>query len=835
MNIFDNLLESYAKLKKRQLVFRVDEASAPISPEDPAVKLESDVIQQINNISPGKTQNVYGVSFTRNTQGENPEEGTKAKDNLVITPGTHDPRGGSSAQPVGKFEGGAFIPAGKPLLSSNTNSMWYKILNYMLKEGGAGETQEAVNPVDQVSITAQLDTLEIRRGIVSVGTSIENMYQNGLFKNILDRNPNWIGKTVAQPLSYIHSTGSKRGLNEKLAMSSAFVRERDVDPDTGEEISVLKPGLTVDPEVAGNCLGQLSYSLDTMSKYLNPETKSSVTRDELKKVSNLISIDRKVGLILRASASSDNFMCIPKGNSTFWDDIIDNFNIELENDGQYSSIIRSVSSRGTDSGNLNDIRGKSVERLLKVISLLKVNKEAAKVELLDLFSDYQEGLFEAFSILDTYNEGGILDEENLEKGLLAKDIKEILNLPDVSNKVPGLQGSLNQQEAMRQSKEAVIKILLGIHSLQKGTFLATNPRAVSHAGLDTGSGKKRDLVQVYSSKGEATKALKTLGIDPNSIEVKQARAGDVMSQQEIQDYGMSPDEKIYPIGVSVKFYLENTPMKSGESTERSLLKVISTESEFSRAIGENLNFTPNSFSSVKKINSEITKTLSTIDSLNDSNRGNLTLNTIVDTIKRSASHYGLTNNEILSVVEGTNGKETLDLNNPSSVSSCISRIRSYLFASIMDKKSSTKGGKEYIANLIANMACSEEEVLLSTSVLSTNSNKVTLNNEGIYAVLNDYLSGGTKLVRSSNGYSFRLVKNGKTLLRLKSDRKKSPASGSDGSTYTNFAGNYAVLVHHENLENLIKSSPKAKLSDEVLTNFLDSQKILFETLYNRRN
>ncbi len=803
MKFYEELLESYDKLKQRKLKISLTEAPAPLGSDSPALQAEPNVISLLSTVTPGQSVNQGGMVFTRRVND-------KGQDALYIT-GGEDPRGRNTAAPVGYFQGNKFTPKeyadGKQI---HSRSMWVRILNRFVNAEADPEQQAQAEydaQIEGMNVPIELDSPRIRQSLLKSKNSLADMRRRGGLNSVIKikydgdlKSIPWYGASERNIAGYIVSETDPKALNNKLRNSVAYTMVDHVDPHTGDVTRTLEHSTSVKLPLAEDCLEQFNYSVDIMSRFSDPDERAKITDSDLHNLAGLISVDRKRGLIIKRSVGDSEFIFLPKKESELWNDLVDNHNILLAEQGKDSFSIKDMEVKTNEANNLNDIRGKGIERLLEVVGLIQnKNVEGAKDSLTTLFKDYGFSLFEAFSAYNNHQSGGAVDGESLNQAFIAENINEIFGLKSPTEEIPG-SSSTDKNKVSKQTKEALGRILNTTLSLYKDSVKTRKPKAIIHTGTKVNLGDKSDVKEVYSTPGEAKSALKSSGFSEeviNSLGINSGVAGELFSADECAKFGLDPKDNVTTVGLSMKTYMQESNVNLGESSHRQVLNTMTYDNQLLGTHAERLDIGGRQLTDVKDMANALSKSLESFKYLKDPKYATTVVASVKNFIKNNTDHAGAMSNDTLQALNGTNGKEVFNPADKQITEKIASRLTTQAYRAVMRDKLTTKAGRRFIAMKLAMIGGGSEEVMATMKFLDTGKSVNMLQNKAMYDIGKNLIDGTYKIDFNPKSGSVRIhAKEDKshTICTLKENNRKGTKLDDNEEEITTYVPSYQVMI-----------------------------------------
>lgn len=818
MKFYEELLQSYSKLKQRKLKISLEEAQKPLDPASPALQVEPNVISTLSTIQPNQSVTQAGMVFTRKMNNS-------GQDALYIT-GGEDPRGRGTVAPVGYYQGSKFTPKeladGKQL---HTRSMWVRILNKFVNSEADPEAQQQAEyqaEMEGMNVPLELDSPRIRQSLMKTKTSLTDMRNRGGLNRVIEAKYDndkskaaWYGKSSANIAGYIVSETDPKALNNKLRNSTSYKEIKLINPVTDEVTATLEHSTSVDIEVAEDCLEQFHYSINVMERLSNPDTDRPVSDKELATVASMIELDRKRGLIIRRAANDPEFIFLPNKSASLWEDIIDNHNLLLSDKGKQDYSIKNKSIKSSETGNLNDIRGKGIEKLLEVIGLIQTgNIEGAKDSLTSIFRNYGFALFQAFSTFTNYEEEGAVDGFDLNNAFIAENISEIFGMAyePREDAIPD-QGSGDRDKVQKQTKDALSKILNQTLSLYKDSVQTRRPKAIIHTGDKSQLGDKSDVKEVYDTPGEARDALARSGFSSDVISklgIVTSKASEQFTPEEIAKFNLDPNKNISTVGLSMKTYCYEGNVNFGESSHKQFLTSIQYENDLVKSHSEAVGIDGRRLADVQQMATEISNGLKSFKYLTDPKYAETAKASIVNFLKDKLGARERITNPVLDAFEGTNGKEAFSPTNKALTNKVVAKLTTQAYRSILKSKLKTKMGRNFIAMKLAMIGGGSEEVMATMKFLDTGNSVNMLQNKAVHDIGKKLVAGEYETDFNPESGSIRIHAKGdksKTICSLKEHLRDGVTPDDEEESLKTFIPSYQVMIspNYFNKNNLKES------------------------------
>ena len=873
MNYFDQLLDSYSKLKQRNLVLlEKSEAGGPqchaqlekLAAEKPegleAARAFFDNPEQSRNVTDQQEVNGRGEPYAYlATDGSAPiKKETAAEGEKKPETDTGEFAVDTAGQMVTKITGG---PLGSGYFTSKTFEDFYrehcdatkKLINFFggdissamrQKLEGAGLGNALNRAGTQVADSLGLPIEEVDPRLVGELESLLGNYADlTAMARRLHSKENWTG--------YDKKTGEYRGATEDESPDKTGTVGAYVTGGAGQsierQISVGKVGvistdeglrltnLTADQDLI---VGSLKSANKLVSFVLESENADSVpTCEELPR------LVRKKGndhLVFHSNGDISTGMVITRSGPLAY---------ALDKAEQIcGDPIPKISQAKYGAGKLNDFRGKALEAVDAGASFMEALEAAPNL------TDKEKGaLIEEFS---TWLKTELLEDEKLFRYAMrwALDTEAATDLESAF-----MRDTVNQLADATKTPELYRQFLKKSLALELPTTKLMKADGAIPVGLVTGTGHKDDLLYMYKKEADARAAMERAGLDMDGdvvkMSVKELRSlskKPTMQNLFQRTHGLDDNDIVYAVGSGVKSYFADGGVKVGEQTAKKSSKVNRGEkpSDFAEGFHEvtraRLGLSKDDTSVADYQRDVLDNISSAIDDIVTEETSKMVdgkvkdispanLNTILkNKLKNLTFPESLTNNvgSLLQDLDLNNPKDRSELNDglnrllttAQMVQDCNARDEGELTTTAMNARKNLA----YTVNMIGG---SLHDGVVNQKILNDMKVRVGSHMKPIQTACDGILTGDWDIKISSGGHTVKLIDN--------NNRNNSLSFGKERlkDADNNYSPNYTINTSKGLMESTstfteIVEPEKADKEESLLMSFFKNQMILLEGMIN---
>ena len=499
VNIFQELLDSYDKLKKRTLVINLDEAAKPLDPQSEQ-KAKSYISQATSKSNQPPPNNKVAIPELGGAQIWVAVEG-KSAGNIVFN-GFSGPRQGKA------------LPLSSDVKQGTNYQNYVEFVNMF---GGGSQTED---PSQQQLVEPTVTTLpstnpEIQKSLMKAFRGTIDLILGNFFLQDKDK-PAWMEEG---PEGMFKELGTKftllpGSLEQKLNKSFGLMYDKTTE-------TLLKvPVSEYDKEIAAKTFEKF---VSVCSKFKD----GTFNEEDAVWVSHHVVADKN-GLWFKDPIRLDYGVAFDWNNSytqlkdKFFTNMVESYNRAYEewSETKRTSPLFTIKFQtlrpipiAYRTNDLNDIRGKTAEELQIAIHHLATGNN-------DEFRKIVANLKDKFgkNLVDAYNYGQSFQQE---QNVGTQQLAGYQELVDNLSKLSSGQMVSTLDEAIFNS---VLKRLFRIEA--KG-MLIRNPKTLEHVGKNVAKGLKADVIEGYSSKNEAVEAFVNCGFGAKEVTGMVMRDGKV--------------------------------------------------------------------------------------------------------------------------------------------------------------------------------------------------------------------------------------------------------------------------------------------------------------------